>query len=84
MDVATRKELQGGMIIRVKGDIGLRGLKPGVYRVAYRHWSVSGDVYAFAKPRGRKILCSHLADNVDKWIDYTTLTGIEVLTGGNT
>lgn len=72
--VTFEPKLKGGMIIRVVARV-LHGLKPGEYRVAYAHHSVAGPVYAFAKPRGRKIICSYLADTFDVFVG----DGIEVI-----
>lgn len=46
----------------------LKGLAPGLYRVAAMFKYGNQWAYTFTRKRGRKPICSHLAASVDGWI----------------
>jgi hypothetical protein len=58
------------MLIRVHGFVMLEGLNDGCrYRVkkVYKLFRAH-TVYEFSRPRGRKTITSHRAENVDPWV----------------
>ena len=79
---AATTKLKAGDRVRVHGFIMLKGLDAGNYRVAYQYNHVTyGPVYSFARPRGRRILCSFPACKIDPWLNkgVSEFNYIEVL-----
>jgi hypothetical protein len=62
-------KIQVGSIIRVHGWVWLEKLEGGRdYRINKIYKSYGRTAYQITRPRGKKTIVCHLAENVDLWI----------------
>ena len=78
-------KLSVGTTIRVHGWVMLKNLDAGDYTITSSGYYYNNPVYTFRKARGRKRVCCHFANDVDRCIrpaGDSDLNRIEILTVG--
>lgn len=73
-------KLKVGNIIEVVGWVMLKNLNEGRYKVTRISQRFGQDVYWFSKPKGKKEIVGHYAEDVDSSINNYCNNTIKIIT----
>lgn len=63
---AGSHKIPNGALVEVSGNVMLKGVKPGTYRIEHGSPEGKKPTYQFFKPKGSRPVARHFADSVDR------------------